>query len=93
MPYNPDHTWERDVFFRASLRSMVNLFASAGYKVVATSLNGTNLFLVYIEYTSRYEDEPSSVKEIFNLAMNFLFKTRYKVGIRLSNSIVGKYLD
>ena len=93
MPYNPDHTWKRDVFFGASFGSMVTFFASAGYKVVATSLNGTNLFLVSNEYASRFEDVPTSVNAIFNPAMNFLFKTKYKVGIRLFNSIVGKSLD
>lgn len=93
MPYSPNHTWKRDVFFGTSFRSMVTFFESVGYTVVATSLNGTNLFLVSNEYASRFNDVPSSLDEIFNPARNFLFKSRYNVGIRLFNSIAGKARD
>lgn len=92
MPYNPSHIWNRDCYFGASFRSMVTLFEFFGYSVVATSLNGTNLFLVSNDYISKFADVPSSLDEIYNPARNLLFKNRYRVGIRLFNSIAGNSL-
>lgn len=92
MPYNPSNIWQRDCYFGASFRSLVILFEFFGYSVVATSLNGTNLFLVSNDYVSKFADVPRSLDEIYNPARNFLFKNRYRVGISLFNSITGNSL-
>jgi hypothetical protein len=89
MKYDSSHIWKHDAYSGVSFRSLVSGLKTFGYTPVATSLNGTNLFFVADNLMPRFEDVPSNLGDLYNPARNFLFKTRYKVGRRLFDSIVG----
>ena len=89
MKYDSCHTWKHDAYFGVSFKSLILGLKFFGYTPVATSLNGTNLFFVADNLISRFDDIPSELSDLYNPARNYLFKTRYKVGRRLFDSIVG----
>jgi hypothetical protein len=89
MKYDSSHIWKHDAYFGVSFKSIVSGLKTFGYTPVATSLNGTNLFLVADNLMPRFNDVPSDLGDLYNPARNYLFKTRYKVGRRLFDSIVG----
>jgi hypothetical protein len=89
MKYDSSHIWKHDAYFGVSFKSLILGLKSFGYTPVATSMNGTNLFLVADNLISKFDDIPSELNDLYNPARNYLFKTRYKVGRRLFDSIVG----
>jgi hypothetical protein len=89
MGFGSKHVWERDAYFGASFKSLISEFKSFGYTPIATSLNGTNLFFLSNNLLTRFEDVPLDLSDLYNPARNYLYKTRYKVGQRLFDSIVG----
>ncbi|MGH7661825.1 MAG: hypothetical protein ACRENA_13030, partial [Vulcanimicrobiaceae bacterium] len=46
MPYDPQHRWDDTTYFGASLSSMVELLAKAGYAFVAIECNVINAFFL-----------------------------------------------
>lgn len=50
MKYNPEHTWNDNTHYGASLQSMTNLCNNHGYALVCTDTRGVNAFYVKREY-------------------------------------------
>lgn len=46
MPYDPDHRWQGDTWFGASLKSLEALGRELGYRLVGCTFVGTNAFFV-----------------------------------------------
>lgn len=64
--YNPDHRWQGDDYFGASLMSYVDLFKTFGYDLVCcNSHTGANAFFVKNKYSHLFEDVPKSIGDIY----------------------------
>lgn len=66
IPYDPQHRWNRDDFFGASLCSFVDLFQGFGYSLVACNAHsGSNAFFVRNEFMDRFADVPKDIGQIY----------------------------
>jgi len=58
MRYNPNHVWENDDYFGASLQSWVNFLEAFNYHLVACNLTGANAFFVHHDFLDQFKRYP-----------------------------------
>lgn len=63
--YDPRHRWAGDDYQGASLQSFIDLFAEAGYRLVACDVTGTNAFFVHREFNGAFSDVPDDPAILF----------------------------
>jgi len=63
--YDPQHIWQSDDYFGASLESFARMFASFGYRLVCCNAQtGSNAFFVDAAFADRFTDVPETTREI-----------------------------
>ena len=55
IPYNPDHVWENNGCFGASLDAITTLLDKKGFNLVAVDSSGTNAFYVKKKYAEKFD--------------------------------------
>ena len=64
--YDPNHKWNVDDYFGASLSEFTNLMQKYSYKLVCcNSHTGSNAFFVKNEFSSLFEDVPKDIEKIY----------------------------
>lgn len=64
--YDPNHTWNRDDYFGASLSTYNRLFEGFNYRLVCCNPHtGANAFFVRNEYAHLFEDVPKDIEKLF----------------------------
>tara|TARA_B100001029_G_C15042703_1_gene444820 strand:- start:394 stop:1263 length:870 start_codon:yes stop_codon:yes gene_type:complete len=64
--YDPNHKWNLDDYFGASLCELVNLMKNFSYKLVCcNSHTGSNAFFVKNEFSKFFEDVPNEIEKIY----------------------------
>ncbi len=64
--YDPNHCWQGDDYFGASLASFEKLFKKFNYQLVCcNSHTGANAFFVDAKYSSYFNDVPTDVNDIY----------------------------
>jgi len=72
--YDPDHVWQNDDYFGASLSSFAALFAGFGYRLVCcNSHSGTNAFFIDGALSESFADVPTDLGEIYVGPRYFLY--------------------
>jgi hypothetical protein len=91
--YDPDHVWQSDDYFGASLSSFAALFARFDYRLVCcNSHSGTNAFFVDGALSQHFADVPTDSSEIYMEPRYFLYSGRYaqhKTSLRTIAKILG----
>jgi hypothetical protein len=91
--YDPDHVWQSDDYFGASLSSFAALFARFDYRLVCcNSHSGTNAFFVDGALSQHFADVPTDISEIYVEPRYFLYSGRYaqhKTSLRTIAKILG----
>jgi len=85
MKYNPNHRWQNDSYFGASLKSLELLGARKGYKLVGCNFVGVNAFFVREDLLHDYFLEP------FTSANHYEPKRNFLVGRRGDKRSFGKF--
>ncbi|GBG40074.1 hypothetical protein [Mycobacterium montefiorense] len=76
--YDPNHVWESDDYFGASLSSFAAMFARFDYRLVCcNSHSGTNAFFVDGTLSQHFADVPTDISEIYVEPRYFLYSGRY----------------
>lgn len=66
MSYNPEHVWQRDDCFGASLASFCTLFSRYGYTLVCCNADtGANAFFVKNIFLSFFSDVPKQISDLY----------------------------
>ncbi len=69
--YNPNHTWQNDDYYGASLSMLEDLFSRNGYRLICcNAATGANAFFVRGEYLDLFGEVPQSIFDIF-VPLNF----------------------
>ena len=68
MKYRPDHTWQRDDCFGASLKFLESELTKKGYALVGCSLSGANAFFVQTELVEDKFEKPFTAEHHFEPA-------------------------
>jgi hypothetical protein len=63
--YDPKHQWAGDDYQGASLQSFADLFAGAGYRLVACNITGVNAYFVRNEFSAAFADVPADIATLF----------------------------
>jgi hypothetical protein len=64
--YDPNHCWQGDDYFGASLASFEKLFKKFNYQLVCcNSHTGANAFFVDAKYSNYFNDVPTDVNDIY----------------------------
>ena len=74
--YNPNHRWNVDSYFGASLMAYNDLFSSFGYKLVACNLLGINAFFVRKDFVDQFKDIPQELDDLFSPALPLFQKMK-----------------
>ena len=65
--YDPDHQWQRDDYFGASLQSFADLFATFGYRCICCNPGtGANAFFVPEAQLHLFPEVPTDLRQIFS---------------------------
>lgn len=63
--YDPDHSWQGDDYFGASLSSFVELFEKFGFTLVCCNAEtGANAFFVKNEFLELFKDVPKNINDL-----------------------------
>jgi hypothetical protein len=74
--YDPQHVWNFDDYFGASLASFVELFEQHGFRLVCcNSHTGANAFFVRQEFMSAFADVPQDMKDIYVPPRYYLYRS------------------
>ncbi|SOX55729.1 hypothetical protein MAAFP003_4423 [Mycobacterium ahvazicum] len=91
--YDPDHQWQSDDYFGASLSSFVAMFARFDYRLVCcNSHSGTNAFFVDSALSQHFADVPTDIGELYVEPRYFLYSGRYsqhRTSLRTIEKILG----
>lgn len=72
--YDPDHVWQSDDYFGASLSSFASLFARFDYRLVCcNSHSGSDAFFVDATLAEHFADVPTDINEIYCEPRYFLY--------------------
>ena len=82
MPYSKTHVWRRDSFFGASFASYCSLFGSYGYRAVACSATGANVFFVRHDLKFPFDTLPSE-SDIWLPPKYFLSQNGHRVSVKI----------
>ncbi len=64
--YDPEHTWQGDDYFGASLTSLAELFAQHDYRLVCCNVQtGNNAFFVRNEDAAAFADVPTEIEALY----------------------------
>jgi hypothetical protein len=64
--YDPQHSWQRDDYFGASLSSFDKLFRKFNYRLVCcNSHTGANAFFVDAKYSDLFQDVPTDINALY----------------------------
>jgi len=64
--YDPDHHWQGDDYFGASLESFARTFSGFGYRLVCCNAQtGSNAFFVDAAFADRFADVPEAISDIY----------------------------
>ena len=64
--YDPDHRWQGDDYFGASLESFARTFKGFGYRLVCCNAqSGSNAFFIDAAFADRFADVPEAVGDIY----------------------------
>ncbi|MEE6137255.1 hypothetical protein SKC41_13075 [Mycobacterium sp. 050128] len=92
--YDPDHQWQSDDYFGASLSSFAEMFRRFDYRLVCcNSHSGTNAFFVDSAVSQHFADVPSDIGELYVEPRYFLYSGRYsqhKTSLRTIEKILGQ---
>jgi len=73
--YDPDHVWQSDDYFGASLSSFAALFAGYGYRLVCcNSHTGTNAFFIEGALSEHFADVPTDIYQLYAEPRYFLYE-------------------
>jgi hypothetical protein len=72
MPYNPNHIWEGNDYFGASLTAFVNLLHEFNYQLVACSVQGSNAFFINKIHCAVFQDISKTIEEIYQPPLYYL---------------------
>ncbi|OBA57539.1 hypothetical protein A5647_23930 [Mycobacterium sp. 1100029.7] len=76
--YDPEHVWQSDDYFGASLSSFAAMFERFDYRLVCcNSHSGTNAFFVDGALAPYFADVPVDINEIYVEPRYFLYSGRY----------------
>ncbi|ORV62264.1 hypothetical protein AWC03_07700 [Mycobacterium europaeum] len=72
--YDPDHVWQSDDYFGASLSSYAALFARFDYRLVCcNSHSGSDAFFIDTALSGYFADVPTDIEEIYTEPRYFLY--------------------
>lgn len=72
--YNDEHHWKRDDYFGASLAEFNELLAGNGYRLICcNSHSGANAFFVSSTFSSRFDDVPDDICDLYEPPRYHLF--------------------
>lgn len=72
--YDPDHVWESDDYFGASLSSFAALFARFDYRLVCcNSHSGSDAFFIDTALSEHFADVPTDIDQIYVEPRYFLY--------------------
>ena len=64
--YDPEHIWQSDDYYGASLTSFNDLFNNFGYKLICcNSHTGVNAFFIDATYSDLFSDVPTDINQIY----------------------------
>jgi hypothetical protein len=63
--YDAAHVWDATDYQGASLQSLVDLFASFDYRLVACNITGVNAFFVPTRFSSAFADVPDDPAQLY----------------------------
>jgi len=87
--YNPDHNWNRDDYYGASLKTFNTLFTNFGYRLVSCNLSGGNAFFVDRQFSKYFEDIPDDLSLLYNEPSYFLSnKNKHPTSIKTLTRII-----
>ena len=75
MPYNPEHTWDSDDYFSASLQSLQMLGEDLGYQLVGTSMSGVNAFFVRKDLAGNRFATPATAENFYHPMTYPMYRT------------------
>lgn len=76
MKYNPEHRWNGDSYFGASLSSLEELGRKKGYALVACTLAGTNAFFVRSDLIGEEFEPPFTAEACYQPPRYFMVNER-----------------
>lgn len=88
--YDPEHIWQSDDYYGASLTSFNDLFNNFGYKLICcNSHTGVNAFFIDATYSDLFSDVPTDINQIY-VEPRFHHYTKYghTQSLRTINSII-----
>lgn len=95
IPYDPNHHWQFDDYFGASLTSFNKMFQEQGYFLAAcNSQTGSNAFFIDKKYEGRFTDCPKNIRDLYQPPRYFLRNTHgyANISIRTIESVIYKPL-
>jgi hypothetical protein len=73
--YDPQHQWNGDDYFGASLSSYIKLFSEFEYKLICcNSHTGANAFFIHTSCTESFMDVPENINDIYIEPRYYLYK-------------------
>jgi hypothetical protein len=64
--YNPEHIWQGDDYFGASLSSFCDIFSRYSYRLICcNSASGANAFFIKEELMEKFSDVPNDIDAIY----------------------------
>jgi hypothetical protein len=72
--YNPNHRWEGDDYFGASLSTLEELLGLGGYSLVCCNSTGNNAFFVRNDFMKHFDDVPRGAQHLFVPSRHFLYR-------------------
>lgn len=90
--YDPTHKWKSDMYFGASLASIVELCSVYGYKPICCNpRTGANVFFVKNDALTLFPEIPDNLAEIFE--EGFFPPPYYKFLHRIDATVINKVFD
>lgn len=72
--YDPQHVWQSDDYFGASLASFAALFATFDYRLVCCNAHsGSDAFFVDAAFAERFADVPTDIAQLYAEPRYFLY--------------------
>lgn len=88
MEYNPEHKWQEDDYYGASLSALAALFSKFDYFPVVCSIHGTNVFFVKKEFENKFPERTDLHNIFVEPLYNFKSVKGHKVAIKTLLSIL-----
>ena len=82
--YNPDHIWQSDDYFGASLSSFNDLFIKYDYQLICCNLfTGVNAFFIKKEFANLFNDVPKKIEDIYCRPRYYLYNSPKKTSSKM----------